>query len=71
MRKADFPAATPHLEAILDAAPDLLVNGGSCIAGPDGSWLSEPVVNEERLIVAVLDHRRMRMERQNTMRARM
>jgi nitrilase len=65
MRKTDFPAETPHLELILANSPDLLANGGSCIAGPDGAWVVEPVVGEERLLVATLDHARVRAERQN------
>ena len=32
---------------------------------PDGAWIVEPVINEEQLIVVVLDHRRVREERQN------
>jgi len=65
MRKSDFPAETPHLEKILAHSPDLLANGGSCIAGPDGEWIVEPCVGEEKLIVATIDHRHVREERQN------
>jgi nitrilase len=65
MRKTDFPTDTPHLDAILAGCQDTLANGGSCIAGPDGQWVVEPLVDEERLIVATLDHRRVREERQN------
>jgi nitrilase len=65
MRKADFPTETPRLELILANSSDLLANGGSCIAGPDGEWIVEPVVEEERLIVANIDHSRVRAERQN------
>jgi len=65
MRKTDFPEDTPHLEQILEGCPDLLATGGSCIAGPDGRWIVEPVAGEETLITAELDHRRVREERQN------
>ena len=65
MRKTDFPEGTPHLEKILEDCPDLLATGGSCIAGPDGQWVIEPVVGEETLVTAVLDHRKVREERQN------
>ena len=65
MRKTDFPTETPHLEEILAGCPDILANGGSCIAGPDGEWIIEPVVGEEKLMLATLDHRRIREERQN------
>ena len=46
-------------------APAVLANGGSCIANPDGSWLIAPCELEEKLIVATLDHARVRQERQN------
>jgi nitrilase len=65
MRKTDFPAGTPHLNLILAGSSDWLANGGSCIAGPDGEWVVEPLIGEERLIVAPLDHQRVRAERQN------
>jgi nitrilase len=39
--------------------------GGSAIAAPDGSWLVEPVVDEERLVVADLDMAMVGRERQN------
>ncbi len=65
MRRSDFPASTPHLDAILRDCPDVLADGGSCVAGPDGAWLVEPVVGEEKLIVVQLDHARVREERQN------
>ena len=65
MRGSDIPADTPHRSAITADAPDMLANGGSCIAGPDGDWIVEPVVDEERLILASLDFNRVREERQN------
>lgn len=65
MRVSDFPADTPHYAAIIEQGPELLANGGSCIAGPDGTWVVEPVVGVEKLIVAAIDHRRVREERQN------
>ena len=65
MRKTDFPEKTPHLDRILAGCPDMLAGGGSCIAGPDGWWVVEPMVGEEGLLTAVIDHRRVREERQN------
>ena len=61
----DIPVAVPHRELIVAGGPRVMANGGSCMASPDGSWLVEPVVSEERLIVATIDHRRVREERQN------
>jgi nitrilase len=65
MRACDFPKDTPHLSSIIANGEDFLANGGSCIAGPDGKWVVEPVVGEEKLIIATIDHRRVREERQN------
>jgi nitrilase len=65
MRKTDFPPETPNLEAILTESADMLANGGSCIAGPDGEWIVEPVVGKEKLIVATLDYQPILKERQN------
>ena len=39
MTKNDFPNDTPHRDRIMQNAPDVLANGGSCIAGPDGCLL--------------------------------
>ncbi|MEM9986254.1 MAG: carbon-nitrogen hydrolase family protein [Bacteroidota bacterium] len=65
MRREDFPATTPHLDKILAKAPEVLSNGGSCIAAPDGEWLVEPCLHEEGLIIAELDVRKVWQERQN------
>ena len=65
MRTTDFPDDTPHLSTIIAGSEATLANGGSCIAGPDGKWVVEPVADEERLLVATLEHRRVREERQN------
>ncbi|WP_136465963.1 carbon-nitrogen hydrolase family protein [Flagellimonas onchidii] len=65
MRTSDFPEETPHLDKILKKAPDMLANGGSCIAGPDGEWIIEPLVGQEGLIYETLDFNRVYEERQN------
>ena len=65
MRKDDFPPDTPHLEKILAKAPEVLGNGGSCIAGPDGQWVMEPVVDQEGLFFEILDFNKVYEERQN------
>ncbi|MEM9325200.1 MAG: carbon-nitrogen hydrolase family protein [Bacteroidota bacterium] len=65
MRREDFPADAPHLEAILENAPEIICNGGSCIAGPDGEWVIPPVVDSEQLIVGTIDFQRVLEERQN------
>ena len=49
MRRSDLPAGLPGIETIIANAPDVLADGGSCIAGPDGEWVVEPFCNEEKL----------------------
>jgi nitrilase len=65
MHPSDIPEGTPHREAIISQNEDFFANGGSCVAGPDGNWLVEPVAGEEMLITAELEHKRVREERQN------
>lgn len=65
MTKKLIPADVPHRELMLKNCPESLTNGGSCIAGPDGEWLVEPVVDSEELIIATLDFNRVLEERHN------
>lgn len=65
MTTSDFPKNTPHLDKILGKTPKVLANGGSCIAGPDGEWIVEPIVDKEGLIYQTLDFNRVYEERQN------
>jgi len=65
MRREDIPDDTPRLEEILANFPAVAADGGSCLAGPDGEWVIEPVVGEEALCLATIDHRRVREERHN------
>jgi nitrilase len=59
MRKADIDPSLPHGELLIETAGELMANGGSCVAGPDGEWVLEPVVGEESLQVVDLDHERV------------
>lgn len=65
MRRGDLATTIPYREALHTAFPEVLADGGSCVAGPDGSWVVPPVVGQEELIVADLDHAQVRAERQN------
>jgi len=65
MNKKDFPKDTPHLDKILEKAPNILADGGSCIAGPDGEWIVEPICAREGVIMKTLDFNRVLEERQN------
>ena len=62
---SDVPAGFALHEELqaLDVRDDC--RGGSAIAGPDGRWLVEPVVGEERLVVADLELGRVAQVRQN------
>ena len=65
MTKDLFPKEMPHLDKILENCPDVLANGGSCIAGPDGEWIVEPVLHKDGLIIQEIDFNRVFEERQN------
>ena len=65
MNKMDFPENTPFYNEIIKNAPDILANGGSCIAGPDGEWIVEPIINKEGLIIQSINFNRVLEERQN------
>ena len=64
-RREDIPDAVPDAARLRAAMPPVCADGGSCIAGPDGHWLIEPCAGEERLLLASLDPRTVRAERQN------
>lgn len=65
MCRADFPPGTIHLDKILETAPEIFSNGGTCLAAPDGEWLIEPFTGGEKLVVTEINHKRVREERQN------
>ena len=63
MRKEDIAPSLPHAELLVKTADDLMANGGSCVAGPDGEWVLEPVTGSESLSVVEIDHARVLEER--------
>ncbi len=65
MRRSDIPKETPYYSEIIKNFPDISANGGSCVSAPDGNWLIEPFINEEKLLYAELDFGRIAEERQN------
>jgi nitrilase len=65
LRREDIPAAMPHRETILASVPETMADGGSCIAGPKGEWIIEPVDEKEQLLVAELSLASVYEERQN------
>jgi len=65
LRRSDIPDHLPDAELLRATADDVMASGGTCIAAPDGTWVVEPVALDERIVVATLDHARVREERQN------
>ncbi|MEN8118300.1 MAG: carbon-nitrogen hydrolase family protein [Bacteroidota bacterium] len=65
MREKDIPDKIPHATLIKENSEEILANGGSCLAGPDGQWIIEPQINEEGIFTAEIDYARVREERQD------
>jgi nitrilase len=64
LRHDDIPDTLPGADVVRAEGSEFLAVGGTCIVAPDGSWVVEPVMHEERLVVAELDHARVRAQRQ-------
>jgi nitrilase len=65
MRIEDFPENTPHHSKIVQGAPEILANGGSCIAAPDGEWILAPQTGHEGLFTSTINFTKVLEERQN------
>lgn len=65
MPKIAINTHIPHHGLIAQNAPEWLANGGSCLAAPDGTWIIEPIVEQEAVITALIDLNEVRKERQN------
>ena len=65
LRRDQVPEHTPHFELLQRVLPEVMGEGGTCISGPDATWLVAPVAHEERIIAADVHHVRVREERQN------
>lgn len=70
MRPSDLPEDTLSRDAIITggsqgSASTMIANGGSTIIAPDGTFMVDPVIDREALIVAEIDHGMVRAERQN------
>ncbi|MEO1524128.1 MAG: carbon-nitrogen hydrolase family protein [Planctomycetota bacterium] len=63
--KEHVPDDIPHAELLRNSLPEWMGSGGSCLAGPDGAWLIEPLGAEEKLVTATVAHDRVLQERQN------
>lgn len=66
MRAGDLPKDAPCAEELRRAAADMpWAAGGSCLAGPGGEWLIEPVEHDDGLFVAEIDPVSVRRARHN------
>ena len=63
MRREDIDETLPHADLLIESADDVMADGGSCVAGPDGEWILEPVTGSESLSVVEIDHSRVLEER--------
>ncbi len=54
MKAADLPAEL-LTETDLSKLPENVLRGGSCIVAPDGSFVVEPIFDEETIVTAELD----------------
>jgi nitrilase len=59
----DVPSDFPYYDLIADK-PEGFLNGGSCIAAPNGNWVIAPTADEEQLLVADIDRESVRRARQ-------
>lgn len=55
MQVSDLPAGLPPIDDLARTPDAYLVRGGSCIIGPDGKFITQPLFEEERIITATLD----------------
>jgi nitrilase len=63
--KANVPKDFPNYELLMEKAPAVFGNGGSCIAAPDGTWVVEPITDCEFIKTVEIDLDIVRRERQN------
>lgn len=55
MRVSDLPDELARPVELADKPEELILRGGSSVIVPDGSYVVEPVFDEERIIIATLD----------------
>jgi len=65
LHRDDIGSSSPWREHLSAKSPDVLADGGSCLAGPDGVWIIPPAGPTEQLLVAIISHHHVREERQN------
>ena len=62
MYKKDMPRGFKVAEKYARTKSDFLINGGSAIIGPDGSYIAGPVFDKETILVAEIDTRQIAKE---------
>jgi nitrilase len=65
IRARDIPGSVPHRDRIVSSEGEVMHNGGSAAANPDGSWLLEPQADVEDVFVVELERGFVDRERQN------
>lgn len=63
MRVSDIPQAFKTPKHLSNRPNDLLLNGGSCVVGPDGNYLLEPIWDQEGVYTVDIDTDRCYEER--------
>ncbi len=63
--RAMIPDEMPEADTIRAAVPEVMADGGSCMAAPDGSWVLPPQVGSEGVFVVEADLQKVLEERQN------
>ncbi|MDH5381866.1 MAG: carbon-nitrogen hydrolase family protein, partial [Cyclobacteriaceae bacterium] len=65
MNKENIPENIPFSKELKEKMPEVSADGGSCVAGPDGKWVLEPVVGKEGLFITEIDIKSVFKERNN------
>lgn len=65
LNKNNIPKDFPYRSLLMDQMPEVLANGGSCVAGPNGEWIMEPQMEGEKIFYQTIDFERVFEERQN------
>ena len=65
LRRDQLGAHIPFIDDLRERLPEVISEGGTAIAAPDGTWIVEPTPHVEQRFVADIHHARVRQERQN------
>ena len=65
LTRDEIPEGVPHRDLMVASVPEVLADGGSCLAAPTGDWVIEPACEGEQLLLAELPLNLVYQERQN------